>query len=90
MANVELGAHGDKGANGARGSLHAMENAYGNSVSGHSHSPEILRGAWQVGTCSYLKLEYNQGPSSWLHSSCLLYPNGARQLINVIGGQWRL
>lgn len=90
IANIELGAHGDKGANGARGSLPAMENAYGNSVSGHSHTPEILRGAWQVGTCSKLKLDYNQGPSSWLHSSCLVYPNGMRQLINVIGGEWRL
>jgi hypothetical protein len=90
IANIELGAHGDKGANGARGSLQAMENAYGNSVSGHSHTPEILRGAWQVGTCSLLKLDYNTGPSSWLHSSCLVYPNGSRQMINVIKAQWRL
>jgi hypothetical protein len=90
IANVELGSHGDKGANGARGSLQAMENAYGNSVSGHSHTPEILRGAWQVGTCSLLKLNYNEGPSSWMHTSCLVYPNGSRQLINVINGEWRL
>lgn len=90
IANVEVGAHGDKGANGARGSLRAMENAYANSVSGHAHTPEILRGAWQVGTCSLLKLNYNEGPSSWLHTSCLVYPNGSRQLINVIEGQWRL
>lgn len=90
VANIELGAHGDKGSNGSRGSLTAMENAYGNSVSGHSHTPEILRGAWQVGTLSYLKLNYNVGPSSWMHSSCLVYPNGARQLINVIDGNWRL
>jgi hypothetical protein len=90
VAGIELGAHGDKGANGARGSLRAMENAYGNSVSGHAHTPEILRGAWQVGTLSKLKLEYNIGPSSWMHTSCLVYPNGMRQLINVIDGQWRL
>lgn len=90
IANIELGAHGDKGANGSRGSLMTMEHAYGNSVSGHAHSPEVLRGAWQVGTCSYLKLNYNEGPSSWLHSSCLVYENGMRQLINVIDGQWHL
>ncbi len=90
MADIELGAHGDKGANGARGSLLAMENAYGNSVSGHSHTPEILRGAWQVGTTSLLKLEYVKGPSSWMHTSCLVYPNGSRQLINAINGLWRL
>lgn len=90
VAGIELGAHGDKGANGARGNLKAMENAYGNSVSGHSHTPEILRGAWQVGTLSLLKLDYNSGPSSWMHTSCIVYPNGQRQLINVINGKWRL
>lgn len=90
VAGIQLGAHGDKGANGARGSLRSMENSYGNSVTGHSHTPEILRGAWQVGTSSYLKLSYNEGPSSWFHASCLVYPNGSRQLINSIGGDWRL
>lgn len=90
IANVELGAHGDKGANGAKGSLQAMEKAYGNSITGHSHTPEILRGAYQVGTSSLLRLSYTQGPSSWMHTACLLYPNGSRQLINFIEKSWRL
>jgi hypothetical protein len=90
IADIQLGAHGDKGANGARGGLQSMEFAYGNSVTGHSHSPEILRGAWQVGTSSHLKLGYNIGPSSWLNSSCLVYPNGQRQLINAINGKYKL
>lgn len=90
IANVEVGAHGDKGSNGARGSLRAMESAYGQSVSGHSHTAEILRGAWQVGTCSLLNLSYNKGPSSWSHTSCLIYGNGMRQLISVIDGDWQL
>lgn len=89
IAGIQLGAHGDKGANGARGGLKSMEFAYGNSVSGHSHSPEILRGAWQVGTSSVLKLSYNVGPSSWLNTSCLVYPNGQRQLINAINGKYK-
>lgn len=89
VAGIQLGAHGDKGANGSRGGLKSMEFAYGNSVSGHSHSPEILRGAWQVGTSSVLKLGYNIGPSSWLNTSCLVYPNGQRQLINAIDGKYR-
>jgi len=90
IARIQLGAHGDRGANGARGSLPAMEAAYGNSVTGHSHVPEILRGAWAVGTSIYLKLTYNVGPSSWFHSSILVYANGERQIINSIGGKWRL
>lgn len=90
VSGIQLGAHGDKGANGARGGLKSMEFAYGNSVTGHSHSPEILRGAWQVGTSSKLKLSYNVGPSSWLNSSCLVYPNGQRQLINAINGKYKV
>jgi hypothetical protein len=91
IARVECGSHGDKGANGARGSLMAMEAAYGNSITGHTHTAEILRGAWQVGTSSLLRQEYNKGgSSSWIHSSCLLYPNGGRQLISVVNSSWRL
>lgn len=89
IARVELGAHGDMGANGARGSLRAMENAYGNSISGHSHTAEILRGAWQVGTLSKLKLAYNRGPSSWTHTNCVLHRNGGRQLLSIFNGRWR-
>lgn len=90
IAGVQLGAHGHAGSNGSKGSLPAMEHAYGNSITGHTHTPSILRGAWQVGTSSYLKLSYVKGSSSWLHSSCLLYPGGQRQLINCIDGNWRL
>jgi hypothetical protein len=90
VEGIQCGAHGHLGANGARGSIEAMETAYGSSVTGHSHTPQILRGAWCVGTSSYLKLDYNKGASSWLHSSCLIYPGGSRQLINCIDGEWRL
>lgn len=85
--NIECGAHGHRGANGSRGSAGNLEKCYGNIVYGHSHSPEILRGAWVVGTSTYLKLSYNTGPSSWMQTFCLVYKNGARQLINVIDGK---
>lgn len=90
IEGIQCGAHGHLGANGARGSIEAMETAYGSSVTGHSHTPQILRGAWCVGTSSLLKLEYNRGASSWVHSSCLIYPGGSRQLINCIEGDWHL
>lgn len=89
VARIQLGAHGDKGGNGARGSLMSMESAYGLSVTGHAHTPEILRGAWQVGTTSKLNLDYTKGsPSSWFQTACLVYPNGSRQLISVVDGKW--
>lgn len=90
IAGIQLGAHGDLGANGARGGIKTIEAAYGYSVTGHAHTPEILRGAWQVGTSSYLKLSYNRGPSSWMHASCLVYPDGSRQMINSINGEWHM
>ncbi len=90
ISKIQCGAHGDDGPNGSFGSLRGMENAYGSSVTGHTHTPEILRGAWSVGTSSKLRLSYNSGPSSWLHSSCLVYSNGSRQLINSINGFWKL
>lgn len=91
IARIQLGAHGDKGPNGAKGNLASMEASYGQSITGHSHTAEILRGAWSVGTSSYLKLSYNEdSPSSWMNTSCILWPNGQRQLINVIAGNFRL
>lgn len=89
IAGIEYGAHGHKGANGSKGSLKSMEQAYGSSVSGHTHVPEILRQCWSNGTSSLLKLGYNSGPSGWVHSSTLGYENGMRQLINVIKGKWK-
>lgn len=86
---IQCGAHGHLGPNGSRGSTAGMEKSYSNSVTGHSHTPEILRQAWVVGTSTHLKLSYNKGSSSWLQSMCIVYHNGARQLINVIEGKYR-
>jgi len=86
---IQCGAHGHVGANGARGTTAAMEKAYGLSISGHTHTPEILRGAWVVGTSTYLQLGYNKGASSWLQTLCILYQDGSRQLINVINGKYK-
>lgn len=90
VGGVELGAHGDLGSNGSRGSLQNIENAYGNCVVGHTHSAAIHRGVYRVGTSSKKNLSYNRGPSSWTHTSCLVYRDGSRQLINFINGKWRI
>lgn len=86
--DIECGAHGHRGANGSRGSVNNLEKCYQNVVYGHSHSPEILRGAWVMGTSTHLKLNYNLGPSSWCQTLCMVYENGARQLINIINGSY--
>lgn len=92
---IENSAHGDKGGNGSRGSLGSIEKAYYKATVGHSHTAGIWREVWQVGTSTFLKLSYNSGPSSWTNTMCIQYPNGQRQLINIIrtkdgSTSWRL
>lgn len=89
IKGIELSMHGDKGPNGARGSLMNLSKIGVKSIIGHSHSPGIREGSYQTGTSSYLRLEYNSGPSSWMHTHCAVYPNGKRSLISIINGTWR-
>lgn len=90
VKDVELGYHGDLGPNGMRGTSGQFTRIGIKSVIGHSHSPCVKDGVYQVGTSSRLQMGYNRGePSSWLHSHCLLYANGKRTLVNIIRGKWR-
>lgn len=90
VAGVELGFHGDRGPNGARGSIKNFAKIGPKTIIGHSHSPGIYEGCYQVGVSARLDLEYASGPSSWLHTHCLVYPDGTRTLINVVNGKWRV
>ncbi len=88
--SVQVGAHGDRGANGARGSMRSVENAFGSAIVGHGHAPQRLRKVDMVGTCQFLNVEYNEGDvSSWVNSLAIMHQDGSRQIINVINGQWR-
>lgn len=89
LAGIEVGYHGDRGPNGAKGTLKGFTKIGVKTITGHSHSPGIEGGAYRVGTNSRLKLEYTSGPSSWLHTDCLVYANGKRSLLSVIDGEWR-
>jgi len=90
IASVECGSHGDIGNNGGRGSMQSFELNFGRSVVAHSHSPAIFRDTWRVGTNTLLNLPYAKGGSSWLHSDCLIFKNGSRQLIVKIKGKWKI
>jgi hypothetical protein len=90
IAGIECGLHGDVGPNGARGSVRNLRRIGTKLVIGHSHSPAISEGAIQVGTSSRLQLEYNVGPSNWMHAHCLIHTGGKRQLIFIVGGEWKL
>jgi len=87
---IEVGFHGDQGNNGTRGSLNAFSKIGPKVVIGHSHTPGIYEGAYQVGLSANLHLEYTSGPSSWMHTHCIIYPDGSRTLIYIVDGEWHL
>lgn len=88
LGGVELGMHGDLGPNGSRGSAKNLSRIGVKSIVGHSHSPAIEEGCYQVGTSTKLRLEYNHGPSSWLNAHAILHADGKRQLVPIIEGRW--
>jgi hypothetical protein len=89
IEGIECGYHGDYGLNGARGSRQGFTKIGTKVVIGHGHSPGICEGAYQGGTMARLGLEFVRGPSSWLATDTLIYPNGKRSLINIVDGEWR-
>lgn len=89
LGGVECGQHGDRGPNGARGSLRNLSRIGARMITGHSHTPGIEEGHYQCGTSTPLRLEYNRGPSSWLNTHCVIYANGKRSLITIVDGKWR-
>lgn len=90
VAGVECGMHGHQGPNGARGSLKNLARLGAKVISGHSHTPGIEEGHYQVGTSTPRKLNYTRGPGSWLNTHAVVYASGKRALLTVIDGAWRL
>lgn len=89
VMGITLSSHGDQGNNGSRGSRDQFALLPDKSIIGHTHSPGIEKGCYQVGTSSSLRLDYNKGASSWHHCHCLVHRNGKRQLIFITKGKFR-
>ena len=90
IKGIEIGYHGDKGSNGARGSATNLSKIGPKIVIGHSHTCAIFQGVYQVGVSARTDLEYASGPSSWMATHCIIYPDGSRTLIHIIKGHWKL
>jgi len=90
VRGYQLGSHGDKGPSGGRGSIKSRENDFGKSITGHSHSAEILRDTYIVGTSTPLTIFYSRGtPTKWTNTNALLWENGMVQMVHIINGKWR-
>lgn len=75
-----LGLHGDKGINGAKGSLTSLHQNSIPAIIGHSHTPGMVGNSSQVGCLCKLKMGYNdKGLSSWCHSIVRLDCYGKHQ-----------
>ncbi|MDE2106447.1 MAG: hypothetical protein KGL39_55035 [Patescibacteria group bacterium] len=90
LADIECGLHGHLGPNGSRGTARNYARIGVKTIAGDCHSPEIFEGSWRAGTLSRLIRGYNKGPSGWLHTNVLVYPNGKRTMIHIINGEWRV
>lgn len=90
VLDVDWAAHGDVGASGARGSALGFTKIGVKSTIGHSHSPQVIEGIYQVGVTALIPLGYAKGASGWVHTNCFQYPNGKRTLINMINGEYFL
>jgi hypothetical protein len=85
---IEVGMHGDKGSNGAKGSLLGFARTGRKCIVADSHSAGIQDGAYQVGVMGSLDQGYNVGQSSWSHTNAIVYPNGKRTLFTIWKGHW--
>ncbi len=84
VKGFELGAHGDVGSNGSRGSLLQFRKLNTKIIVGHYHTPGRKDSALSVGTSTHLRVGYNKGASTWLQSHVLIHTDGRAQHINFI------
>jgi len=87
IGGVDVSQHGDKGPNGSRPGIAGFARLTHKMFLGHSHTPGIKMGAWQVGV-SAPGMGYASGLSSWLATHGVIYPSGKRAMLHIIGGHW--
>jgi len=89
IAGFQMALHGDKGANGARGSIRNLAKIGSKVVSGHGHAPGIEGGHRRNGTCTFLNLEYTGPIGSWMNAHTSIDPMGkSHSHICVDGAFW--
>lgn len=84
VSGIELGYHGHRGLNGARGSSASFDRYNLKMITGHEHTPKLYANGMVVGTSTYLKLPYTKGAGSWLNAHGILYKSGRYALLTLI------
>lgn len=89
ISGIECGIHGHVGPSGSRGSPKGFSRLGFKSFTAHTHTPSIVDGCYTVGVTGKLDMEYNRGPSKWMHTHGIIYPNGKRGFVTIKNGKWR-
>ncbi|WP_424578946.1 hypothetical protein [Bradyrhizobium sp. USDA 241] len=85
---IQVGNHGFRGSNGARGTVRGFAKAGRKMSIGDKHSPEIDEGVYVSGVMN-LRHGYNKGLSGWAVTVTIQYPDGKRSLATMQKGKWR-
>jgi hypothetical protein len=83
---IEVGNHGFRGANGAKGTVAGFARVGRKMSIGDKHSPEIFDGVYVSGAMN-LRHGYNKGASGWAVTHTIQYPDGKRALITLQNGK---
>jgi len=86
ISGIDVSQHGDVGGNGSRATARGFSRYSYKTIIGHSHSPRIEKGCYQMGTSSK-KMSYVKGYSSWAECDCIIYPDGKRTLVFYTNGK---
>lgn len=95
FGGIELGDHGDKGANGAKGNPKKAEQHLGFCVVGHNHIPWLKGRSGGGGTTSIMDPDYVKGKGSSWGQGCVFvacpkgYDLGCLQLVHIVNGKWK-
>lgn len=87
IAGIDVAQHGDKGVNGSRGGPAVFAGTTYKKFTGHTHSAFINKGAWGVGKFCGL-MGYEGGYSTHSNTFGIIYPNGKRSLVDIIGNRY--
>lgn len=87
IKGIDVSNHGHVAGNGTRGSLRAFSNLPRRTITGHSHTPGIDKGAWAVGGMPE-RMGYERGYSSHDCSHVIIYEeSGKRSMIDIVNGR---
>jgi hypothetical protein len=82
--------HGDRGANGMKGTFTGLSKLGDRVIMADKHTAHIIHGLTAVGCSCLIPLRYQKGQSSHSHTHAVTYQTSKRALITVIDGRWRL